>query len=266
MRWIWVILAMWSSCSIAMAAPASPSDVFIAFQQTLSTHEAAAALRRFDDRDRLQSRYTPGRRGGLPLSEMDAATRVAAFKVLESVLSPRGLEVIEAIQKREAILGQLEGNPTYRDPELYYLAIFGTPHEARWGLRFEGHHLSINLTLSGDRIVSVLPLSLGSNPERISPSGQTLHTALFELAAQAIDTRQPEPFENLLAALLSVFPMADVKREIATLKSPLVNGQATRSGSGFQFSGQGASLTMSGLSRNHVHMTLSHPERDFGGR
>ena len=39
-----------------------------------------------------------------------------------------------------------------------------------WGLRFEGHHLSLNLTFKGDVIVSAMPTFIGSNPSQI-PSG-----------------------------------------------------------------------------------------------
>lgn len=46
----------------------------------------------------------------------------------------------------------------------YYLAIAGNPEtEDTWGLKFEGHHLSINLTVAGDEF-TMTPLFLGSDP------------------------------------------------------------------------------------------------------
>jgi len=36
----------------------------------------------------------------------------------------------------------------FRDPGRYYVALFGEPAAtAPWGFRYEGHHLSVNLTL-----------------------------------------------------------------------------------------------------------------------
>jgi len=46
--------------------------------------------------------------------------------------------------------------------------VFGTPGAGEWGLRFEGHHLSVNLTFAGGKAVSGTPLFLGANPETVS--------------------------------------------------------------------------------------------------
>jgi hypothetical protein len=71
----------------------------------------------------------------------------------------------------EAILRDLEnGNPA-RDPEMYHVAVYGTPQtKATWGWSFEGHHLSVNLTLVDGQRFSVTPSFFGSNPA-IVPSG-----------------------------------------------------------------------------------------------
>src|SRR5207245_8988144 len=51
-----------------------------------------------------------------------------------------------------------------RDPEKYYVSIFGTPDAAApWGWRLEGHHLSLNFTLAPGRAVSVTPVFFGAN-------------------------------------------------------------------------------------------------------
>src|SRR5205085_2900552 len=64
----------------------------------------------------------------------------------------------------EAILHDLEkGGRTVRDPEWYFFTIFGTPAR-QWGWRVEGHHLSLNFTLEGGRIVAATPAFFGANP------------------------------------------------------------------------------------------------------
>ena len=59
--------------------------------------------------------------------------------------------------KHENILRRIEteagvANASRRDPGLYYTTIFGKPAAAAaWAWRFEGHHLSINVTSSRAR-------------------------------------------------------------------------------------------------------------------
>src|SRR5205085_12563428 len=54
-----------------------------------------------------------------------------------------------------------------RDPENYFFSIFGDPGSKLWGWRFEGHHQSLNFTMSGDKIVSATPNFFGSNPGEV---------------------------------------------------------------------------------------------------
>ena len=56
------------------------------------------------------------------------------------------------------------GSERWRDPQLYFVTIFGEPGDATWGWRFEGHHVSIHYTIEGDSIVAPNPTFLGANP------------------------------------------------------------------------------------------------------
>jgi hypothetical protein len=58
----------------------------------------------------------------------------------------------------------MERGSIVRDPELYNVAIFGTPGKGAWGWKFEGHHLSTNFTIVGDRPVVFSPAFMGANP------------------------------------------------------------------------------------------------------
>ena len=77
-------------------------------------------------------RFTPGRRDGLSLKAMDTETWLAATRFLQQTLSVKGFRMVELIHQREAILGEITDNPDYRDPKLYYLAIFGDPGSGLW--------------------------------------------------------------------------------------------------------------------------------------
>ena len=128
------------------------------------------AMFAFDDPERHRFRWTPGRREGVRLDELNDDQRHALRDLLRTVLSEAGANKVDAIIATEAALGVLTNAISYRDPNKYWTAIFGTPSEELWGLRFEGHHLSVNLTFRGADIVSATPLFLGANPETV-PSG-----------------------------------------------------------------------------------------------
>jgi len=72
----------------------------------------------------------------------------------------------------EVVLRQLETfGGLLRDPEKYYVSIFGMPDAAgQWGWRLEGHHLSLNFSLVPGRAISVTPAFFGANPAEV-PSG-----------------------------------------------------------------------------------------------
>ena len=146
------------------------------FLSTLNDRERDVASFPFDDPERTRWAYVPQKRAGIPLRAMNSDQREAAFGVLSTGLSDRGTRLAHGIIELEGILGGLEeaaGNlfGPRRDPELYYLTLFtgpgGTPPR---GWRFEGHHLSVNVTDLGPDGQIVAPVFMGANPARV-PSG-----------------------------------------------------------------------------------------------
>jgi hypothetical protein len=75
--------------------------------------------------------------------------------------------------------------PVVRDPELYYMTVFGDPAaKGAWGWRLEGHHVSLRFAIDNGRmLVSSTPQFLGSNPAEV-PYGYGPYTGLRVLAAQ----------------------------------------------------------------------------------
>jgi hypothetical protein len=94
----------------------------------------------------------------------------------------------------EQILLELEqGKGPLRDPERYFLTIFGTPSDrGKWGWRVEGHHLSLNFLLEDGKIVATTPSFFGANPGEVRQGLRTLadreDTALR--LVQALDGNQ----------------------------------------------------------------------------
>ena len=161
------------------AASASDTSALAAtaqtFLSTLNDRERAAASFPFDDPERTAWAYVPQKRAGIPLRAMNAEQRAAAFRLLGSGLSERGAKLAHGIIELEGILRELEGMASRvlgrRDPELYYLALFIGPGAAHpWAWRFEGHHLSVNVTDLGPHGQIVAPLFMGANPARV-PNG-----------------------------------------------------------------------------------------------
>ncbi len=153
---------------------ASPA-VARTFLSTLNATQRADASFPFDDPERTRWAYVPQDRGGIPLKAMNAGQRAAAFGVLATGLSERGTTLAHGIIELEGILGALEGGAGLfgprRDPELYYLALFVGPGGTHpWGWRFEGHHLSVNVTDLGPHGQIIAPLFMGANPARV-PNG-----------------------------------------------------------------------------------------------
>ena len=85
-----------------------------------------------------------------------------------------------------------------RDPEWYFFTVFGTPSKTgKWGWRVEGHHLSLNFTLDGGKVVAATPCFFGANPADVQgrPAEGTADPArVEELAAElfALAGRRPE--------------------------------------------------------------------------
>jgi hypothetical protein len=142
-----------------------------AFLAKLRPDLRAQALLPLDDPDRANWRYVPGRRRGVNLKEMNASERAAAHLLLRAGSSARGYEKAAGVIELEGILRELETFGWFRDPELYWLTIFGAPSDgASWGWRFEGHHVSLNFASTRSEIVLSTPAFLGANPARV-PSG-----------------------------------------------------------------------------------------------
>ena len=142
------------------------------FLTSLSPEQEAKATYQYMDGERVFWYYPPLNRHGLPLRDMDSRQRSLAFKVMASGLTGKSYEQAKMIIDHEEVLGPLEkeqGKVTFvRDPELYYFTIFGQPGgQDPWGWRVEGHHVCLNYSIWGDKVISVTPFFFGANPAEV---------------------------------------------------------------------------------------------------
>jgi hypothetical protein len=186
-RFSYRIAALFFLVIVFGALPASavpvqqqPIAAVTAFTKALPAELRSRLLYPFNHDERFNFGWVPGTREGVSLKDVDNKQRALFYDVLRSVLSPTGFKKVKNILLAEAALAVIEDAPSYRDPRKYWLTVFGKPGlNQKWGLRFEGHHLSLNYTFKGNRIDAAMPSFIGSNPSVI-PSGP--HKGLRPLA------------------------------------------------------------------------------------
>ncbi len=230
------VAALAAACSPAHTQTAAPPEPVTlapealanaqAFATSLTESQRKVGRFPFDAEERYTFNFVPMVRGGVALGDMTDAQRQQADALLKAGLSATGYATARKIIAHEDILRDLErergvSNYQRRDPNLYYLALFGDPSpSARWGWRFEGHHLSVNVTQGGSDGDVVAPLFFGANPARV-PSGA--QQGLRILAAE----------EDVARALLAGFDAAtrtkviiasETTNEIVTKNAPKVDG------------------------------------------
>ncbi len=139
-----------------------------AFLASLTPAQRSKARFAFEDAERLNWHFVPRARRGLPLKEMSAEQRGLAHGILRAGLSRRGYLTASTIIDLELVLREMGESPRFRDPELYFFSVFGTPSRAApWGFRAEGHHLSLNFTLVRDTLIATAPAFFGANPAEV---------------------------------------------------------------------------------------------------
>jgi hypothetical protein len=180
--------------------------------ETLDAKQREAASFAFDSDERLNWHFIPRERLGLPIKQMSLAQRRAAYALLQSGLSHEGYLKATTIMSLEGILRELEkdrpGNEERRDPEKYWLSVFGTPSTTEpWGWRFEGHHLSLNFSSVAGLTVATTPLFLGANPAEVRTGP---HAGQRVLAAE----------EDLARGLMLSLAEADRKIALLAVEAP----------------------------------------------
>jgi Protein of unknown function (DUF3500) len=123
------------------------------------------------DEERHRWYYTPTDHGGLALCQLGAAQQSRAMQVVATGLSEPGYVTAATIMGLENVLDRTEnwrvdwGRERGRDPQLYWLRIFGEPDaQGPWSWRFGGHHVSVQHTVRHGEVVSSSPCFLGADP------------------------------------------------------------------------------------------------------
>src|SRR3954451_23493831 len=175
-----------------------------------TNHHPDAAIAFADERARRDWHYIPRRRAGLSFRDMDATQEQAAYRLAPGALGIEAFAAVTTIIGLEDVLDELEGRTRNRHRADYSVIVFDEPDAAGttpWGWRFEGHHVSLNVTVV-DGAVASTPLFLGANPAEVG-------TVTRPLAAE----------EDLALALIAVLGDTgrladDAPDDILTTNSP----------------------------------------------
>ena len=181
----------------AVTEPTRPADVVAlakGWLAKLTPAQRGKASLPWTSPNRRQWGYTPFTRQGLALRDMSAEQRGLAHAFFQDALSADGYAAVQAVIARERIqraqLSDRQRRTDWRHPGLYWLAVFGAPKaDTRWSWRLEGHHLSLNLTYDGPKLVSATPWFVGGSPA----STRAGHVTALQ------DTLAREVFNDLLA-------------------------------------------------------------------
>lgn len=140
-----------------------------AYLNSLSPELRARAVIPFASEERQNWHFIPlDNRKGVALREMTSAQKHLAEALLSAGLSQQGVIKAHTVMSLEQVLKDAEkGKGPERDPEKYFVTIFGEPSETgTWGYRVEGHHVSTNFTVVNGKVASS-PNFFGANPETV---------------------------------------------------------------------------------------------------
>jgi hypothetical protein len=176
---------------MAESLPGQMRAATTALLAALDGAQRALAARPFDDdAARRWIEYRPLPRPGVCIADLDRAGRKAAHRLLATALSPHAYAQAIVIMALEEVLDRREGWRRGRHSGDYWVTVFGDPdRDDRWSWRFEGHHLSVTMTVAGGE-VSPAPVFLGANPACVSYAGRPV-------------SRPLAPEEDLAQALLA---------------------------------------------------------------
>lgn len=134
---------------------------------------------------------------GLPLEQMGKAAREAGYRLIAAGLSKAGFDKVDNIMATQDVMRTLGQGPKTRNRERFSIALFGEPsgdagQDKLWGVRIEGHHLSVSWTLRGDDLVAVTPASFSVIPQ---------HVPVGSLKGLTILQREEEAARRLITSL-----------------------------------------------------------------
>jgi hypothetical protein len=157
----------------AMDSAEIAKELALAAQRFVDTLEPGVQAKYlFQDAERGNFHFFPVSRRGVPLKQLKEGQRHHALALMSATLSHDGNQKALTIMSLGDYLKETDKTPNiHRDSDQYHITIFGTPSpDGTWGYRFEGFHLSLNVTIVRGRWIAVTPSFIGAIPATV-PDG-----------------------------------------------------------------------------------------------
>jgi hypothetical protein len=192
-RLAWLLLVTVTAAASAEDAVPSLASRAAALVAALPADVRGEALYELDADEREDIRFAPVLLDGAKHGELPDGAASLVDELLAVSLSARGLEKTRAIRRNE--LAVRTKAPwwlpdfvveRFYDPGRYFVAVFGDPAGGGpFGVRYEGHHYSMNLTAVPGAVPASTPLFLGAQP-RVAPVTGAEVLGQEEAAARAL--------------------------------------------------------------------------------
>lgn len=157
----------------AIDSPEIAKELAVAAQRFIDTLDPGVQAKYlFQDAERGNFHFFPISRRGVPLKQLKEGQRHLALALMSATLSHAGNQKVLTVMSLGDYLKEADKTPNvHRDSDQYHVTIFGTPTATgTWGYRFEGFHLSLNVTIVRGRWISVTPSFIGAIPATV-PNG-----------------------------------------------------------------------------------------------
>lgn len=167
--------------TFASTGTATPLNAVQSFLKTLSSDNLSKTRFNFGgDTHRFWNFMGTSLKPGFPIENMSKEQKDAADILLRSLLSRSGYDKMRLVMETQDIMRELGRGSRARNSERFSIAVFGEPQDNKaWGLRIEGHHLSLNWTFKGNEIVAITPSSFSIIPQNI-PIGPRKGTLVLD--------------------------------------------------------------------------------------
>lgn len=213
---LFMVFAIQTICAVGQSPAESMAAAAKAFLDALTPEQRSEAIVPFDGPERRDWHNIPkADRKGVEFGELSEEQRKLALALLRTALSEQGYDKSLKIMALENNLREGEKNfsgAPLRDPERYFITIFGEPADAgAWGWSFEGHHFSQNLAIKDGRVVGDTPSFWGANPATVS---------IFVDGGPEVGTRTLASEEQLAFDLLDSLEPSQAAEAIIAEKAP----------------------------------------------
>lgn len=202
----------------------NPFNSAEAFINSLTPEQKSRIMLDLEDQRREDWHFFPWsmfEREGIGVFDLSENQKTLLNEHLRSHLSESGFARVKNTMSLEKVLQEMDGDPSFRDPQKYYIAFYGDPAKDKvWAWAFEGHHISLNFTIV-DSKVSYTPKFFGANPAEIREGSRKGHRSFKmeeDLALELINSLDPKARE---VAIFADETFGDVVSFVQTKVDPM---------------------------------------------